>query len=215
VFKPILTHYVDSASMIQKFLGAVIAEEWATQHDARLIPSGVALIDESSLVKELSTQTLTWLQAGPPAAYHEQVHSLHRIHADCIALLHSFHTDCKLPISSIPFLGNEVDPTGTKAGSFNIETARMASGQMYNKLKDTLGRTKKKEIAAIGEKRNAVIASIDRYIEVKAEHDSRVSAAFAAAFVSFKSAPDKVSPIVKGIMNGIKASVCFHFLDNH
>jgi TATA-binding protein-associated factor len=31
-----------------------------------------------------------------------------------------------------------------------------------------------------------------------------VCAAFAAAYVALKNTPDKVSPIVKGVMNGIK-----------
>ena len=47
-------------------------------------------------------------------------------------------------------------------------------------------------------------ANIERYGDVKAQYDVRVSAAFAAAFVALKATPDKVSPIVKGIMNGIK-----------
>jgi TATA-binding protein-associated factor len=194
--------------MLQKFLTAVVTEEWAREYDAKAQPNDPLLIDESSLIKDLSQQTLAWLQAGPPPAYHEQVHSLHRIHADCIALLHLFHADCKLPISSIPFLGNEVDPTGSKPGTFNIELARAATGPMFTKLKDSLGRTKKKELATISEKRTTVVASIDRYIEVKSQHDIRVSSAFAATFVSFRTAPDKVSPIVKGIMNGVK--VCHH-----
>lgn len=205
-------HYIDSASMLQKFLTAVISEEWARECDS-LSPSPEPLIEKSSLAKELSKRTLEWLQGKPPASYHEMAFTLSRIHADCIALLQSFSLECKLPISSIPFLGSEIDITGVKPGCFTVETAQSAVGTMYTRLKDSLGRTKKRELALISEKRNKVVASIDRYIEVKAQHDIRVSAAFAAAFVSFKSTPDKVSPVVKGIMNGIK--VCFVVVHVH
>ena len=189
--------------MLQKFLAAIIAEEWAREYDTTT-SSSPPLIESSSLAKELSVKTLQWLQAPPPPAYHEMALSLARIHADCHALLHSFALDCKLPISSIPFLGTEIDITGTKPGCFTIDTAHAATGPMYTRLKDSLGKTKKRELAVIAEKRAKVVASIERYTEVKAQHDVRVSAAFAAAFVTFKSTPDKVSPVVKGIMNGIK-----------
>jgi TATA-binding protein-associated factor len=131
-------------------------------------------------------------------------YALYRIHTDCVALLHQFVSDCKLPSSSIPFLGTEVDITGSKPDCFTVTTAQTAIGSHFTRLKDSLGRAKKKELAAMGEKRSAIVISIERYLELKTQHDTRVSAAFAAAFVAFKSTPDKVSPVVKGIMNGIK-----------
>jgi len=206
LFQPILVHYIESTSMLQKFLAAIISEEWAREHDANAPPSSKPLIEESPLAQELSRKTLSWLQANPPAAYHEMAFTLARIHADSFSLLHSFVRDCKLPISSIPQLGGEIDITGTKPGCFTIGTAQEAVGPMFVKLKESLGRTKKREVAVIAEKRLHVVASIERYHEVKTQHDVRVSAAFAAAFVAFKSTPDKVSPVVKGIMNGIKVS---------
>lgn len=189
--------------MLQKFLTAIISEEWARAYDLKS-GSPTPLIEQSVLAKELSLKTLAWLQGKPPAAYHEMAFTLNRIHSDSVALLQCFSTDCKLPISSIPSLGTDIDISGTKSDCFTIDTAQNAVGSMYTNLKDTLGRTKKRELAIISDKRSKVVAAIERYIEVKAQHDIRVSAAFAAAFVAFKSTPDKVSPVVKGIMNGIK-----------
>ncbi|KAG7086556.1 hypothetical protein E1B28_002505 [Marasmius oreades] len=200
VFQPILLHYIDSTSMLQKLLSAVISEEWARGH-SKISPP---LIECSPLAKELSAKTSTWLQGNSPFAYHEMALSLARIHADCVALLHSFAADCKLPISSIPQLGSEIDISGSRPGCFTIETAQAAVGPMFNRLKDSLGRAKKRELAVIVDKRALVVESIEHYNEVKAQHDIRVSAAFAAAYVAFQSTPDKFSPIVKGIMNGIK-----------
>ncbi|KIJ63251.1 hypothetical protein HYDPIDRAFT_113216 [Hydnomerulius pinastri MD-312] len=202
LFQPILVHYMDSTSMLQMFLAAIVAEEWAQAYDASSPPGPI--LDNFPLAAELSSKALAFLQGPPPTAYHEMAFTLHRIHAECYSLLHCFSSDCKIPISLIPHLGNEIDITGTKADCFNIDTAHEAVGPMYTKLKDSLGRTKKRELGVIAEKRRKVVQSIEHYAEVKAQHDTRVSAAFAAAFVAFRSTPDKVSPVVKGIMNGIK-----------
>ncbi|KAI0747594.1 SNF2 chromatin remodeling protein [Daedaleopsis nitida] len=203
-FRPILLHYIDSTSMLQKFLAAIISEGWAREYDVRANQGASSLIEASPLAAELSQKTLAWLQADPPAAYHEMAFTLARIHGECSNLLQSFAYDCKLPVSTIPQLGTEIDVTGTKPGCFTIDTAQAAVGQMFDKLKESLGRTKKRELAIIKDKRLKVVSSIERYIEVKVQYDVRVAAAFSAAFVAFRSTPDKVSPIVKGIMNSIK-----------
>lgn len=188
--------------MLQKLLTAIIAEEWARKHNSLIdVPK---LIDHSPLAKELSNKTLQWLQGKPPPAYHEMALALSRLHLECTSLLQSFSTDCKLPMSSIPNIGTEIDIIGTKQGCFTIDLAQAAVGPMYTRLKDSLGRAKKRELAVIAEKRVKIVTSIGRYIEVKVQHDTRVAAAFAAAFVAFGSTPEKVSPVVKGIMNGIK-----------
>src|ERR1700722_2042959 len=196
--------------MLQKFLTAIIAEEWAHENDAVAPPSSPPLIETSPLANELSSKMLSWLPTNPPAAYHEMAFSLARIHVECHGLLQSFALDCKLPVSSIPFLGKEIDITGTKSDCFTIATAQSAVGPMFTRLKDSLRKIKKRELAAIAEKRTKALTSIDRYIELKAQHDTRVAAAFSAAFVAFRSTPDKVSPVVKGIMNGIKVSLSPH-----
>ncbi|EMD34416.1 hypothetical protein CERSUDRAFT_117290 [Gelatoporia subvermispora B] len=204
LFRPILVHYLESTSMLQKFLAAIISEEWAREYSASADPSAPLLIEASPLAAELSNKTLLWLQNDPPAAYHEMAFTLGRLHVECTNLLQSFVYDCKIPQTSVPSLGMEIDVTGTRQGCFTIETAQAAVGDMFNKLKDSLGKTKKREVATIKDKRTKIVTNIERYIEVKAQYDTRVSAAFAAAFIALKGTPDKVSPIVKGIMNSIK-----------
>ena len=110
-------------------------------------------------------------------------------------------------MSSVPFLGTEIEISGTRPGCFTIESAQTAVGSMYTRLKDSLGRTRKKELAVINEKCSLILSSIDHYNDLKMQHDIRVSASFTAAFVAFKSTPDKVSPVVKGIMNNIKVRI--------
>jgi TATA-binding protein-associated factor len=189
--------------MLQKFLAAIVAEEWAQEHEVTS-PQAPPLIETSSLARDMASKALKWLQSDPPNAYHEMLVTLARIHTDCIHLLQLFAQDCKIPISTIPYLGTTIDIHGVDPEAFTIKTAQTAMGSAFTKLKDSLGRTKKREVSALVEKRLQVVASIDRYIELKTQYDIRVSAAFASAFVALKSTPDKVSPVVKGIMNGIK-----------
>jgi TATA-binding protein-associated factor len=196
-------HYIDSPSMLQKLLAAIITEEWARDVDGRASP---ILIANCALAQDLSAKALAFLLEPPPLAYHEMAFTLARLHSECYSLLHAFAQDCKIPVTSIPTLGTEIDITGQNPQCFTIDTARSVIGPMYDQLKDSLGRTKKKELAAIAEKRTQVAANIDRYTAVKSQHDVRVSAAFAATFIALKGTPEKVSPVVKGIMSGIKVN---------
>jgi len=191
--------------MLQKVLAAIVIEEWAKHYGAEPSTSKCPpLIEVSALAREMSNRTLAWLQSEPPAAYHEMAFTLARIHGECTNLLHSFAFDCKIPWIEIPTLGTEIDLTGSKEGGFSLASAEAAVERDYAKLRDRLGKAKKRELAVIAEKRKTVISSIERYKEVKTQHDIRVCAAFAAAYVALKNTPDKVSPIVKGVMNGIK-----------
>jgi TATA-binding protein-associated factor len=193
--------------MLQKMLAATVAEEWAREYEATSPPSAPRLTDKSAAARDLSAKALEWLRSEAPPAYHEMTPSLARIQAECFQLLQAFAQDCKIPISMIPYLYTEVDILGTKPNCFNLATAHASVGPYFTQLKESLGRTKKREVAAIVERRQVVIGFIERYVALKAQHDVRVSAAFAGAFVAFRSAPDKVSPVVKGIMNGVKVWV--------
>ncbi|THH06208.1 hypothetical protein EW145_g4240 [Phellinidium pouzarii] len=206
MFRPMLEHYIKSPSMLQKFLAAVIIEEWSHRYDEIVAGADryVSLVGTSTLAMDLSKEVLRWLQAEPPVAYHEMALSLGRIFGECSALLQSFVHDCKVPQKSVPSLGSTIDINGTEEGAFSIVTAQDVVGPIFTQLKESLGRTKKKELFALHEKRVRLEANIQHYNEVKSQHDTRVSAAFAAAYVSLKMMPEKVSPIVKGIMNGIK-----------
>lgn len=209
MFRPILLHYIDSPSMLQKLLAAVVTEEWAREAE---LTGEAPLVQRSALAAEISVHTLGFLLGAPPVAYHEMGYTLARLHTECYALLHAFAQDCKVPISAIPTIGTEIDVAGDKPDGFGIRTAREAIGPMFTKLRESLGRTKKKELAVIVEKRKKVAANVERYEEMKTQHDVRVSAAFAATFIALKTTPEKVSPVVKGIMSGIKVGF-FYLLE--
>jgi len=167
VFQSILLHYVDSSSMLQKVIAAIVIEEWATHYDAvSSTTTRPPLIEVSTLAREMSNRTLAWLQSEPPAAYHEMAYTLARIHGECTNLLHSFAFECKIPWTEVPTLGTEIDLTGSKQGGFSLASAEAAVERDYNQLKDRVGKAKKRELAVIAEKRKTVISSIERYKEV-------------------------------------------------
>lgn len=210
VFRPILDHYIRSPSMLQKFLTAVVVEEWSHKYEERVlereqsVQKEALLINASTLAMGLSKEILRWLQDEPPVAYHEMAMTLSRIFTESTNLIQSFAHDCKVPATSIPNLGTTIDIHGTDEGAFSISTASEVVGPIFTRLKESLGRTKKKELISLHEKRIRLESSIQHYNDIKTQHDVRVSAAFAAAYVALGLMPEKVSPIVKGIMNGIK-----------
>ncbi|KAL1694700.1 hypothetical protein GGG16DRAFT_87332 [Schizophyllum commune] len=204
-FEPLLIHYVQSPAMIQKYLAATITTEWAQAYAAAAGEGAPGLAAACPLAKSVADIALGWVQAPLPPAYHEMMLSLSRIHQDCVQLLSGFHTSCKLPQSSIPYLGTEIDVTGQKEGCFTLETAQAAVGRMFQALRDSLGRAKKKEVAVLAEKRVTIAAAIERYVETKGLYDVRVAAAFAATIVYVGAVPDKVTPVVKGIMDSVKS----------
>ncbi|KZV70640.1 SNF2 superfamily chromatin remodeling protein [Peniophora sp. CONT] len=209
-FPPLLTHYAKSSSVLQRVLTAIITEQWARESEDAS-PSAAPLVETSQLARTMAELALEVLQAEPPPAYYEMGAALHTLSVECRALLDGFHRDCKIPVGSIPQLAAHIDLSGEDPNAFTLVTAEATVGQIFQSLKTSLGRTQKKPLAVLEEKRRAVAASIERYKTAKtSEHDVRVAAAFAAAFVALRSTPNKVSPIVKGIMNGIKMEENLH-----
>lgn len=162
------------------------------------------LVKELNLALDISSEILNFLQSEPPTAYREMALSLAHILGECTALLQAFLHVCKVPAKLVPQLGTAMDVKGIQEGAFTIEMAQRDVGPVFTRLKESLGRTEKKELITQHDKKLGLEASILHYRDVKNQHDIRVSAAFVSAFVALKVVPEKVSPIVKGIMNGVK-----------
>lgn len=212
MFGGLLKHYIVSASMLQRLLAAIIIEEWAHQAD---IGNGQPLLNVSPLAETLGQTMLTFLESPAPEFYHEMALSLTRLMHDCTALLNSFSTDCKIVYSKIPRLGNSIDITGHgDSEAFTLAKARLAVGEHFTKLKSSLGRTKKREVALLGEKRKSIVAAIDQYEQTKTRHDVRIFAAFAASVVALRVQLTKLTPIIKSLTAGVRVST-YVIVDAH
>ena len=188
--------------MLQKFLTATTVEEWAKTH-SESSPTQ-PLISTSPLADEMGKLLLEALQADLPSAYHEMSILLSRIYTDCQGLLNGFTVEAKVAPAKIPVLDNKIDTTGTLEGHFHIETAKHASGPLFDQLKAGLGKTKKREVAKLEESRRKVLATIEQYATVKEQHDTRVAAAIAAASIALQVVPPKLTPLIRSVMNGVK-----------
>lgn len=209
MFGGLLRHYIVSASMLQRLLTATVIEEWArevvTLNDA-------PLVSFSPFAENLGQTMLVFLDGQTPEFYHEMAYSLTRLLQDCNALLTGFANDCKINASKIPQLGKTIDLTGRgeDPDAFTLEKAHQAVGEHFNKLKASLGRTKKKEVAVLEDRRRVLVAAIAQYESTKNQHDIRVSAAFAAAVVALRIQMPKLTPIIKSLTAGVRVSnKCF------
>ncbi|KZV99116.1 hypothetical protein EXIGLDRAFT_258645 [Exidia glandulosa HHB12029] len=204
MFGDILKYYAGSTSMLQKFLAAIFVEEWAHNTDATS-DTPTALISISPLADDLGKTMLAFLESNSTMSYYELQLPLGILMADCTALMQGFVNQCKVPASKVPQVPQVLDVNGDQPDAFTIATASEIAERTFKQVKDTLGRTKRKELAILEERRRKILAAIEAYGEQKTQHDTRVSAAFAAAVISLRLPPAKLSPIIKGIMNGIKS----------
>jgi len=192
--------------MLQRLLTATIIEEWA--HEAAASGDDQPLVAACSFADSLGQTMLAFLDSSSPEFYHEMALSLTRLMNDCTSLLNGFATECKVTISKLPQLGTAIDLTGQgDADAFTLEKAHLAVGEHFTKLKASLGRTKKREVAALEERRKTVTAAIAQYETTKSRHDVRVSAAFAAAVVALRVQLPKLTPIIKSLTAGVRVRI--------
>ncbi|KAF8520167.1 SNF2 chromatin remodeling protein [Hysterangium stoloniferum] len=206
MFGGLLQHYIVSASMLQRLLTATIVEEWAREAE-KGSSDPPPLASFSPFADNLGQTMLTFLDGPTPEFYHEMALSLTRLLQDCTSLLTGFFSECKVAVNKIPSLGKTIDITGRgeDPDAFTLEKARMAVGAYFQILKSSLGRTKKKEVATLEDRRKLVVAAITQYETTKTRHDTRVSAAFAAAVVALRIQMPKLTPVIKSLTAGVRS----------
>lgn len=206
MFGGLLRHYIVSASMLQRLLTATIIEEWAREDDVIRLNAATALVSFCPFAENLGQTMITFLDGQTPEFYHEMAYILTRLLQDCTSLLVGFSSECKIHISKIPPLGNTIDITGRGEDpeAFTLEKARQTVNGHFNKLKASLGRTKKKEVAALEDRRKNIVTAIAQYESTKSQHDTRVSAAFAAAIVALRIQMPRLTPIIKSLTAGVR-----------
>ncbi|KAI5824142.1 hypothetical protein K523DRAFT_401828 [Schizophyllum commune Tattone D] len=188
-FEPLLMHYIQSPAIVLMHIAATITTDWAQAYAAVAGEGAPGLAVVCPLVKGVADIALGWVQTPLPPAL-------------CAAT--GFHTSCELLRSSIPYLGTRIDVTGQKEGCFTLEIAAAAVGRMFQVLRDSLGRVKKKGVVVLAEKQVSISAASERYVATKGLYDVSVAAAFAATIVYVGAVSDKVTPGVNGIMDSVK-----------
>ncbi|KZO97896.1 SNF2 superfamily chromatin remodeling protein [Calocera viscosa TUFC12733] len=196
-FLPLLDHYVKSPSALQRTMSAIIIEEWARFSDASST-CGAPLTD-SSLVTSLGAQLLNVLETGPLSAYYEMTIDLSRLRTESQALLDAFRKDPKIPKEKVPVLS----PAHSTEEPFTADTVHDILGPKFESLKPFMLR-KKKDLAALEDKRQLLAANLSRYTARKEEFDVRLLASAGSAAVAIGVVPSRLNPLIRSLVNGVK-----------
>lgn len=176
---------------------AELAASSSSAEPAQALPSLLAI---SPLAAELAQRLNTHIEQDVVPPYHELLHELGRLSADCKELLAAFPSP-KTP-TSIPA---ELDVTGTDTSKFSVATARQVIGPLYTTLRGNLKAVlRKKDVTTLEDRRAKIAAGIERYDAAKKIYDTRVTAGYAAAIVALRALPDKKNTVIRGVMDGTK-----------
>lgn len=182
-------------------MGATILQEWSQEFESA---SGQLLTSHSPLVEELSKVVVSFLSSDPPVCYHETIHLLHQLCNVSNGIVDSFLQDSKLSATN-PGLPRTVS-TACEPGTFTLAQARIAVEWLEN-LHSLFAKPKrKKDTVRIEDSKRSIREYIHIFEETKAAQDIQVFAAFAAAAISLKVMPPKLTPLIKSVMNSLKVS---------
>jgi len=209
-FHKLALEYLGSTSSHQLIFLAVIVAEWAKAVDARsttdggLLPPPLPEVDEDA--RELVGHLIAILEGRIPSSYYEMLLFLGQIYTECQTLLAAFVAEAGIAQELIPVLPPSLVPTEPPVDIFGIETASHVAGPVFDALVANVGRkTLKGALPALREKQMRVVGSIGFYLSMKTRHDRQVQAAVATAVISLRTLPAKLNPVIRSIMNGIKA----------
>ncbi|KAG6030003.1 hypothetical protein E4U41_000218 [Claviceps citrina] len=142
-----------------------------------------------------------------PSSYRDLVTFVQRARTQCQQLIHLFRDYGKVPHSKMPSLPVIVQGEPEAGPSaFSITTAEKCVNEDYEKLKKLMP-PGQRLIAGkqLEEARGAAVSAIEDAIAFKDARDMRIKAGAACALVSVKLLPKKPSPLIKGIMDSVKA----------
>ncbi|KAG6003671.1 hypothetical protein E4U54_000646 [Claviceps lovelessii] len=142
-----------------------------------------------------------------PSSYRDLVTFVQRARTQCQQLIHLFRDYGKVPHSKLPTLPVIVQGEPEAGPSaFSIATAEKCVNEDFEKLKKSMP-PGQRLIASqqLDEARDAAVSAIEDAKVFKDARDMRIRAGAACALVAMKLLPKKPSPLIKGIMESVKA----------
>ncbi|GAA5821317.1 hypothetical protein JCM11251_004568 [Rhodosporidiobolus azoricus] len=192
-FSPYLSPLLASSSALQRFLGAVIVEEWASIYGA--VKPERPLVEGSTLAGTLKQQLHDVIGAPAPDSYDETVPVLSRIRADCVALYGAFGLQGKVPPAKLPSVPDV----------FGIAQAHVVANSYNALLALVTAKNKKTVLSNLENQQQKVKGGIAYFENVKEKHDRQVYAALGGAVIALQEIPAKITPLIRSITNSIKA----------
>jgi TATA-binding protein-associated factor len=106
--------------------------------------------------------------------------------------------------STIPIQLPQHASIGGGPDMFGVSHVRQAIDWL-DSLHNVLSKPKKKkDVTRIDESKRMLRELLYSFEKTKAVEDARVAAAFAAAAIALKTMPGKLTPLIKGVMNGLR-----------
>jgi len=191
-FAPFVERALASQSALQRFLAAVLVEEWAFA--ARTFKAETSLAQSSSLAARLVAQIHALLAAEAPASYAEMDPILARLRADSTAFYAAFGTQGKVPADKLPSVPDV----------FGVAQAQLVADSFSALVSLMQAKSKKAVLPSLEERQRKVLGGIAYFEGVKARHDRQVFAALGGAVIALQAIPAKITPLIRSVTNSIK-----------
>ncbi|KAJ9161832.1 SNF2 family domain-containing protein [Coniochaeta hoffmannii] len=186
---------LSSAYASTQLTAAVIIEEYA---------KNCASADQSARF----TQPLQKIIDGErPSHYKDLVTYLQRARSQCQQLVNMFRDLGKVSHGKLPTLAVLVQGEPEAGPSaFSLANAEKVVGEDYERLKKAMAPGQRLiALPQLQEARQVTVAAVEDAKSVKDVRDARIRAAAACALVAMTVLPKKPSPLIKAIMDSVKA----------
>jgi TATA-binding protein-associated factor len=174
---------------------AVIIEEYATNCGA------------AEEAKRFAPALQKMIEADRPTHYRDLVTYVQRARSQCQQLVNMFRDLGKVSQGKLPTLAVLVQGEPEAGPSaFSIANAEKVIGDDFDRLKKAMAPGQRLiALPQLQEAREVAATAVEEARTIKQARDARIKAAAACALVAMKVLPKKPSPLIKAIMDSIKA----------
>lgn len=147
------------------------------------------------------------IDSDRPSHYKDLVTYVQRARSQCAQLINMFRDLGKVSTSRLPTLAVLVQGEPEAGPSaFSIVNAEKVIGDDYEKLKKAMGPGQRLvALPQLQDARQVATTAVEEAKATKEVRDARIKAAAACALVAMKVLPKKPSPLIKAIMDTVKA----------
>ncbi|KAA8904703.1 hypothetical protein TRICI_005400 [Trichomonascus ciferrii] len=192
-----LTKYLFSSFSSQRLATALLLEEYGKSVKS----------PNADFANYFGEQLMEILTGKSDQMYRDLTPYLKAIRTQCQALFSVFVDNGKLPRSKLPQIAVVVqgDPDAGP-DAFSIEHAEKIAGETYDKLKRSLSTSYRMTASqSLSDAHRNLLHAIDEAKDAKASRDVSILASAAASYVDLMSLPKKLNPIIRSLMESVKA----------
>jgi TATA-binding protein-associated factor len=191
-----LVSYLKSNNSSTQIFAAVVIEEYAKSN-----------LEKDDLAKDLASGLANVIEVDRPAAYTDLKLLLQIAQAQCQALLNTFVKVANISHSKLPTLAAVVQgDENASQYAFGIADAEKIVGSDFERLKKAMNAAQRlQSLKQLEDAKVAAEIAIQDAKLIKEQRDIRIKAAAAAAMVALKDVPKKINPVIRSMMDSVKA----------